>query len=293
MLRNIVRLISKSTTFYRQVGTKSHLPAICREVCTYRPIQFFFVYSFFGIPFRRQSDPTSFKKMSSDNLSDVLQHADQLFDEDNYQETVNVLKGFSTQDQYEIKWRLARALYSISKTADSKAKKDLIVEGFTAVQEALALKDDDFAGHKWMAILLDAKSGQDGIKERVSQLENVKKHMEKAVELNPLDPTSWYILGEFAFGLAELPWYTRKLLNTIFASPPNGSFEEAVGYFENAEKLQPGFYSMNLLMLGKCYYQLNNKEKAKEWLSKAVEINVKNDDDKKCKEEALKLIKKV
>lgn len=151
----------------------------------------------------------------------------------------------------------------------------MIREGFACATEALVLKDDDFAGHKWMAVLLDAKSSLDGIKERVSQLDNVKKHMLKAVELNPEDATSWYILGEFAFGLAELPWYTRKIVSAIFANPPSGTFEEALEYFEKAENLKNGFYSMNFLMLGKCYYNLKNYEKAKEWLTKAANVTVK------------------
>lgn len=59
----------------------------------------------------------------------------------------------------------------------------------------------DFAIHKWYAILLDAKSNLDGIKERITQLENVKKHMIRAIELNPEDSTSRYILGNILLRL--------------------------------------------------------------------------------------------
>jgi hypothetical protein len=50
---------------------------------------------------------------------------------------------------------------------------------------------------------------------------------------------------------------------------------------------------MNLLMIGKCYYQLKDNEKAKEYLCKAACVVVLNEDDRKCKEEAEKLLKKV
>lgn len=63
------------------------------------------------------------------------------------------------------------------------------------VKQKLTFCFVDFAIHKWYAILLDAKSNLDGMKERIQQLENVKKHMEKAIELNQNDPTSRYILG--------------------------------------------------------------------------------------------------
>lgn len=125
-----------------------------------------------------------------------------------------------------------------------------------------------------MAVLLDAKSELDGIKERVSHLETVKKHMEKAVELNPDDPTNWHLLGNFAYGLADMPWYQRKIVSAIFATPPTGTYEEALENFLKAEEKKANFYSMNLLFIGRCYYNLKNKEKAKEYLTRAANIQV-------------------
>lgn len=256
---------------------------------------YIFLYSFLALPFQKQAEAqsTTNDKVAAEKLSEVVQHADQLYDEDNVEELVKLLKSFPDPEQYEIKWRLARALFALSKTADAKTKKELVNEAFVRIQEALALKEDHFAGHKWMAILLDKKSGLDGIKERIGQLENVKRHMERAVELNPQDPTSWYILGEFALGLAEINWVTLKIVNTLFATPPRGTYEEALTYFKKAEDTEPDFYSMNYLMLGKCYLGLNNKEMAREWLTKASEVTVKNEDDKNCKQEALKLLKRL
>lgn len=113
-------------------------------------------------------------------------------------------------------------MYKLSKV-EVKRKEELIRGGYALVDEALKLNDKDFAIHKWLAILLDAKGELDGIKARVSQLETVKQHMIKAVELNPEDPTSWHLLGNFAFGLADMPWYQRKVVSAIFATPPSGN----------------------------------------------------------------------
>ena len=141
--------------------------------------------------------------------------------------------------------------------------------------------------------MLDAKSNLDGMKERITQLENVKKHMEKAIELNQTDPTSRYILGEFSFGLADLPWYQRKIVSTIFATPPTATYEEALEHFLKAEELKKDFYSTNKLMIAKSYLALKNNEKAKEYLTLAINIPVLNEDDRKCKEEAEKLLAKL
>lgn len=174
-----------------------------------------------------------------------------------------------------ILWREARAAYKLSTVTTNKARKEeLIRDGFALAQKSLEVDDKNYACHKWMSVLLDAKSELDGIKERVSQLENVKKHMQKAVDLNPNDPTNWYLLGSFAFGLADMPWYQRKVVSTIFATPPSGTYEEALAHFLKAEETKANFYSKNLLSIGKCYLALKDKGKAKEYLSRAANVQV-------------------
>lgn len=174
----------------------------------------------------------------------------------------------------EIKWRQARAMYKLSKTAEKARREQLIRDGYALVNDAVTKEINNFAAHKWMAILLDANSELDGIKARVSQLETVKKHMERAVELNPEDPTSWHLLGNFAFGLADMPWYQRKIVSAIFATPPTGTYEEALAHFLKAEEKKANFYSMNLLLIGKCYQALKNQEQAKNYLQQAANIKV-------------------
>lgn len=44
------------------------------------------------------------------------------------------------------------------------------------------------------------------------------------------------------FSFANVPWYQRKIASVIFATPPSGTFEEALENFLLAEKLEPNFY---------------------------------------------------
>lgn len=122
------------------------------------------------------------------------------------------MDNFNFQDQSDVNilWREARALYKLSGTKGAK-KAENIREGYELISKALELDDNNFACHKWMSVLLDAKSELDGLKARVSELENVKKHMIKAVELNPEDPTSWHLLGNFAFG--KLRFNSKKCIS--------------------------------------------------------------------------------
>lgn len=80
----------------------------------------------------------------------------------------------------EIEWRLCRVLYNMSKEPkyDKAAKKDFILQAYDIISKQLKDNSDHFAVQKWYALLLDAKSSYDGLKERIKQLENVKKHMD-------------------------------------------------------------------------------------------------------------------
>lgn len=247
------------------------------------------------------SKPTSFltpdiqSPMAEEmTLESVLENADQLFDENHFQEVIDVLSKYEDQNLPEIKWRKARATFSVSKaTKDKSEKEKLINASYELVKSAVEEAPENFATHKWMAIIMDAHAEQQGIKARILVLDKIKFHMNEAVRLNPEDPTSWHMVGAYEYGLAELSWIQRKLVSTIFATPPTGTFEKALQSFEKAETLKEGFYSTNWLMIGKCYMALKKNDKAKMFLEKAANCAVLNEDDKKCKEEASTLLKKL
>lgn len=72
---------------------------------------------------------------------------------------------------------MSRALYNMSKTASDVEAKKMIFEAYDLLAKALEIKEDHYAVHKWISILLDAKSSYKGTKERIHQLYNVKNHM--------------------------------------------------------------------------------------------------------------------
>ncbi|XP_053985641.1 regulator of microtubule dynamics protein 1-like [Hylaeus volcanicus] len=220
----------------------------------------------------------------------LITKADALFDQGHYKEMYLILTNYRDSGDVEIIWRLCRALYKMAKSATEVEGKKMIYEAYDLIANALKIKEDHWAVHKWMAIILDSKSNYEGMKIRIKELYNIKKHMMRAIELNPKDATTMYMLGTWCYQVSDLPWYQRKIAAAIFEKPPNSSFEEALTYFENAEKVDPYFYSHNLLMLGKTYLKLNQKEQALKYLKMTAEYPVKNDDDHNAQQEAQKLL---
>jgi len=101
------------------------------------------------------------------------------------------------------------------------------------------------------------------------------------------------MLGTWCYEISNLTWYQQKIASVIFGKVPSSSFEEALMYYENAEKTDPNFYSRNLLMLGKIYLKLNRMDDAIKYLKKVVEFPAKNDEDQQAKQEAQKLLNSI
>lgn len=158
-----------------------------------------------------------------------------------------------------------------------KPTNELIRKAFSLISEAVIEGDNIAEAHQWMAILMDRKSKLDGFQYRVQQVETVKKHMLRSQELSPEDPTTSYLLGHMSFGFADLPWYQRKIVSALLGAIPDSTYEEALGYLQRAvdSNVPYHYYSKNLVVLGECYLRLKNPEKAKEYLTKAVNIEVR------------------
>lgn len=120
--------------------------------------------------------------------------------------------------------------------------------------------------------------------------------MEEAIRLMPDDPTSYYVLGEWHYTVSTIGWAQKKIASVIFATFPESSLDIALECFEKAERVKPGFYSKNLVLLAKTLNSLGkDQERAKESLLKVVkEYSSSNKwDDKEAVAEAKTLLGKM
>ncbi|XP_028397707.1 regulator of microtubule dynamics protein 1-like [Dendronephthya gigantea] len=247
-------------------------------------------------------------KMEATNLEsghieeEAIKHADKLYQskEDKESNEVEVVKNlFAYLSQYKdcsnagLLWRLARAARDLAtlSVTDETSKKSLTYEAHEYAKRALACDEENFACHKWYAITLSRIGDYEGTKQKISNAYIIQNHFKRAIELNPLDPTCYHLLGRWCFTVADVPWYQRKIASAIFDTPPSSSYEEALDYFERAERLEPNFYTMNQLMIVKCYLRLNKKTEARSWLEKLLIFNPKTEEDTKTVEEAKELRK--
>ncbi|KAM4543883.1 regulator of microtubule dynamics protein 1 [Fundulus diaphanus] len=251
-----------------------------------------------GLPVLSALSYQAFRKVQSSAVvfaldkEEVLEQADYLYGCAETEKLYQLLLQYKDSDDAEFLWRLARASRDLSMLPDTDGgrKKQLVFEAFEYAKRALERDDKCFAAHKWYAICLSDTGEFEGVKVKIGNSFIIRAHLERAVELNPKDATSLHILGYWCFAFAELPWYQRKVAAVIFSTPPTSTFEEALEFFLKAEKVDPSFYSKNLLMLGKTYMAMKDKEKALLWLTKAKEYPAHTLEDKEVHKEAVELL---
>ncbi|KAF6100932.1 regulator of microtubule dynamics 1 [Phyllostomus discolor] len=195
-------------------------------------------------------------------VEEILQQADYLYESGETEKLYQLLTLYKESEDAELLWRLARAsrdVAQLSRTSEEE-KKALVYEALEYAKRALEKNEASFAAHK------------------------------KAIELNPKDATSIHLMGVWCYTFAEMPWYQRRIANMLFAAPPSSTYEEALGYFQRAEQVDPNFYSKNLLLLGKTYLKLQNKKLAAFWLLKAKDYPAHTQEDKQVQAEATQLL---
>jgi len=194
-------------------------------------------------------------------------------------------------------WRLGRAQYDMAMLAGKEGNIDekhrFMREAMGTCKKAVELNDDNAFAHKWYGIAVGNYVEFVGSKEKIELGYEYKKHIERAIELNPEDPSAYSLLGRWCFEVAMLPWYLRKVAAAVYGEPPTSSIDEALSFAMKAEERKPNFWKENSLLIAKCYYQKSDYKTAKEWLYKARALPVNSEDDAIAQRETDELLQKV
>ena len=78
-----------------------------------------------------------------------------------------------------------------------------------------------------------------------------QEHIDRAIELRPEEPILHYLNGRWCFEVAGLSWLEKKAAAALFATPPEATYEQALGFFMKSEELSPGTWKANMLMVAK------------------------------------------
>lgn len=231
------------------------------------------------------------------NLTSIVEQLDAMFDKEEFEKAYEYIEKNRTNElfqSYYIRWRIARIYYKLSLvTKDKQLKKKLVEEGYEQAKQALTGGNHIYSVHKWYGILLNEKCQYTSTDEQIRSAYEVLDHFEEAIRLNPQDPTCYYLLGAWYWEVSQLSGWKRRLAKMIYGELPQGTVHDALKKFLLAEELSPGFYSKNLLMLIKCYIELNSRPAAMEFAKILMARERKTQEDEEVHQELLKLIPKI
>ncbi|CAG6017873.1 unnamed protein product [Menidia menidia] len=183
-------------------------------------------------------------------------------------------------------WRLVRAycdIHDISATLEEK--KTHAETGKFVGEEAVSLNPTCAESHQWYAIMCGIMAEYDTVQNKIKNGYIFKDHLDKAIELKPQDPMSYYLLGRWCYAVAQLSWIERKVAATLFGEPPSATVEDALKHFLKVEEIRPAYSKLNYVFLAKCFKDLGQRENAKKMCEAARSMNTVSKEDKEAQKE--------
>uniref|UniRef100_A0A8B9G7J4 Regulator of microtubule dynamics protein 3 n=1 Tax=Amazona collaria TaxID=241587 RepID=A0A8B9G7J4_9PSIT len=174
-----------------------------------------------------------------EGLEQLLQQADRLHsgDEQEKREGFQLLLNnkLAYAGQKDFLWRLARAHSDMCELADdADEKRSYAADGKEELEIALQKWDQSAECHQWYAILCGQLSEHESIQKRIQTGYVFKEHIDKAIELKPEDPQSYYLLGRWCYQVSHLGWLEKKTASALFEAPPTATVEDALQNFLRA-----------------------------------------------------------
>jgi regulator of microtubule dynamics protein 3 len=228
--------------------------------------------------------------------SDVQELLDQAHEKLDEADEPGALELFETvldsdPENYEALWNLS-ILYSKKghRLDNEEEMRTFYRKGKELAQSALDHHSDKSYSHYAFAVAIGRISEIDSPRERVRASEEIKKYVDKALELDSENEAAWHLLGVWHTRAANLTRAERWAANLLFGGAPEGaSNSEAEECLKKAIELDPDNILFHL-DLARFYKIVERREEAIEVLRITVELEPKVMDDPDHLEEARQML---
>ncbi|XP_024280235.1 regulator of microtubule dynamics protein 2 isoform X2 [Oncorhynchus tshawytscha] len=183
-------------------------------------------------------------------------------------------------------WRLVRAYVDVHDiTTNLEQKKTHAETGKKVGEEAVKMDPMCAESHQWYAIMCGIMTEYETVQNRIKNGYIFKDHLDKAIELKPQDPMSYYLLGRWCYAVAQLSWIERKIAATLFGEPPSATVQDALKNFLKVEEIRPKYSKLNYVFLAKCYRDLGQKGQARKMWDAAASMETVSKEDEEAQKE--------
>ena len=220
----------------------------------------------------------------------ALEEVDELLNQGENEQAWKILQALPEDDSRSAEnlWRMARTLYEIGQVSDQKnAKLFKSAEKYARA----AIKDDpnNSESYKWLAIAIGAQSKYSGAKEQVRQSGEIKKYIEKAIELNPDDDISYLVLSRWHYKVSALGGVARTFAKVVYGGVPKASLKKAEELLLQAIEIHDRV--AHRYNLAKIYNRMDREAEMLEQYRRALLLPVTFPEELKEKDKARKKLK--
>jgi len=240
----------------------------------------------------------SFSNAQSANENQLYQYAQKTEAEGKLNDALTIYKSLLKNDSSNIGY-LTHTSILYSKVGHRQPSKDLQIAwyktGYYLAQKAIKINNSSAEAHYSLALSLGRMNENAGSKTKIDNAKQIKSEAELTLKLNPKIAGAYHILGRWHQVVAGFNAIERTMISAIFGSMPGGSYTDAINNFQRAIVLEP-LNMIHYYELAHSYYLRNekgDKAQAKNWASKALLIQVKNEDDADTKKDCEALLKKL
>ncbi len=193
-------------------------------------------------------------------------------------------------DYYPAWWRSSLLYARIGRQFEDKNKQDQYYQhALKRAEQAMKLRPDEAASHFVMGVSMGRRALVAGPRDRVAASREIKEHAEKALQADSSHAGAHHLLGRWHLEVTNLNMAERMAANWLFGGLPEGaSMDKAVKHLRRATQKNPDFV-IYWYDLGRAYHRMDQKEKARQALSNALEIKPKMPSEEKDKEAAREL----
>lgn len=155
-------------------------------------------------------------------------------------------------------------------------------------QDAVAADSSDAHAHLARAIAEGRVALSAGTKERIRRSRAVKRHADRAIEIDSTLAAAYHVRARWNREVADLGFFERTIVRTVYGGLPTASFEQSVRDFETAIRLEDKI--VHHLELARTYMKMDREQEARDHLQTALSMNASDPDDPMHKSDARDLL---
>jgi len=168
-------------------------------------------------------------------------------------------------------------------------KKNASAKSVQYSRKAVAVNPKSSDSHLALALALGKNTEFMGTREKIEASREIKTAADTALRLNPKSDYAHHMLGRWHQEMAGMGGATRAVAKVIYGGIPKGSYQEALGHFESARKINKGRL-IHQIEYGRTLAMMDRDTEAKNEIRKGLDMPNREADDRESKERGRKTL---